>query len=186
MNRWNGYIPPGECSGQGLVDLLKEKNRDDVLVGVEIGCANGDTSAHLLRNLPHLHWTGVDPYVDYIDWNSNNLGNQQREYEKLNRKIMQEYPDRTAFLRMTSDEAVTQIPDSSLDFVFIDGLHTYEQVTIDCQNYYPKVKQGGLFAGHDYTIIDGVHRAVNEFRDSVDPTIAIGITNYDVWYWVKK
>ena len=184
MNRWNGYIPPGECSGQGLVNLLKDKTGD--LVGVEIGCADGDTSEHLLRHLPNLHWTGVDPYVDYVDWNSNNLVNLQGAYEALDRKIMKTYPDRTTFLRMTSDEAATHIPDGSLDFVFIDGLHTYDQVKIDCQNFYPKVKSGGLFAGHDYTIIDGVHNAVNEFRDCIDPSITIGVTNYDVWYWMKQ
>lgn len=184
MNRWNGYIPPGECSGQGLVNLLKDKTGD--LVGVEIGCSVGDTSEHLLRHLPNLHWTGVDPYVDYVDWNSNNLVNQQGTYEALDRKIMKTYPDRTSFLRMTSDEAATHIPDGSLDFVFIDGLHTYDQVKIDCQNFYPKVKSGGLFAGHDYTIIDGVHHAVNEFRDCIDPSITIGVTNHDVWYWTKQ
>lgn len=183
MNRWNGYIPSGECSGQGLVDLLKDKT--GVLTGVEIGCDNGDTSAHLLRNLPNLHWTGIDPYIDYIDWNSNSLVNLQRVYEGLERKIMKVYPDRTTFLRMTSDDAANHIPDNSLDFVFIDGLHTYEQVKLDCHNFYPKVKKGGLFAGHDYTIIDGVHRAVNEFRDHIDPNIMIGLANYDVWYWSK-
>lgn len=184
MQRWNGYIPPGQCSGQGLVDLLKDK--PGVIVGVEIGCAGGDTSAHLLKNLENLHWTGVDPYLDYVDWNSNHLVNLQSEYEALDRKIMQKYPDRTAFLRMTSDDAASHIPDQSLDFVFIDGLHTYEQVGKDCRSFYPKVKSGGLFAGHDYTIIDGVHRAVNEFRDSLDPPRPeIGITHYDVWYWTK-
>lgn len=183
MKRWNGYIPPDECSGQGLVDLLK--NKTGVLNGVEIGCSIGETSAHLLSNLPNLHWTGVDPYIDFIDWNLNNMSNQQREYEALDRKIMKVYPDRTTFLRMTSDEAAYHISDDSLDFIFIDGLHTYEQVKLDCQNFYPKVKSGGLFAGHDYTIIDGVHRAVNEFRDSIDPDITIGVTNHDVWYWVK-
>lgn len=184
MHRWNGYIPPGECSGQGLVDLLKDRTGD--IVGVEIGCASGHTSEHLMRALPNLQWTGVDPYIDYVDWNSNILVNLQSQYEEVDRKIMKAYPDRTAFLRMTSDEAVKLFPDNSLDFVFIDGLHTYEQVKLDCQNFYPKMKKGALFSGHDYTIIDGVHRAVNEFKDSIDPGIVIGVTNYDVWYWVKS
>lgn len=184
MQRWNGYIPPGECSGQGLVDLLRSK--EGPIVGVEIGCADGATSEWLLKSLPNLHWTGVDPYQDYVDWNSNYLTGTQNTYEGLDRRIMKAYPDRTTFYRITSDEAVNMFEDNSLDFVFIDGLHTYEQVTKDCINFFPKVKSGGLFSGHDFTIIDGVHRAVCEFRDSIDPSIDIQVTNYDVWYWIKK
>lgn len=165
------------------MDLLSHK--EGPIVGVEIGCANGDTSELLLRSLPDLQWTGVDPYVNYVDWNSNRLNDLEAQYQTLDRKIMKVYPDRTRFLRMTSDEAVPLIPDESLDFVFIDGLHTYDQVKKDCEQFYGKVKKGGLFAGHDYTIIDGVHRAVNEFRDSVDPTITIRVVKHDVWYWVK-
>lgn len=183
MKRWNGYLPPGECSGQGLVDLLCDKKGP--IVGVEIGCSIGDTSEWLLQSLPTLKWTGIDPYANYIDWNGNNLNNLQSQFEAFEKRIMARYPDRTNFLRMTSDEASDHIEDNSLDFVFIDGLHTYEQVKIDCQNFYPKVKRGGLFAGHDYTIVDGVHQAVNEFRDSIDINIPINVTKHDVWYWIK-
>jgi predicted O-methyltransferase YrrM len=183
MQRWNGYIPPGECSGQGLVKLLS--HLEGPIKGVEIGCAEGSTSEWLLRSLPTLQWTGIDPYVDYVDWNTNHLHNLEAQYQAVDRRIMKAYPDRTTFLRMTSDDAAPLIADGSLDFVFIDGLHTYDQVKKDCQSYYPKVKAGGLFAGHDYTIIDGVHQAVNEFRDAVDPSIEIRVTEHDVWYWVK-
>lgn len=109
-----------------------------------------------------------------------------QEYDIINKRVIDTFPNRTKLLRMTSDEAVGLIENDSLDFVFIDGLHTYDQVKKDCINFFPKVKKGGVFAGHDFTIIDDVNRAVKEFRDSVDPSIEIKTTNYDVWYWIKN
>jgi predicted O-methyltransferase YrrM len=54
--------------------------------------------------------------------------------------------------------------DASLDFCFIDANHSYECVARDIDAWKPKVKRGGILAGHDY--IDwpgfGVMRAVSE------------------------
>lgn len=40
--------------------------------------------------------------------------------------------------------------DAFFDFVFLDADHQYEQVLLDLKNWYPKVRSGGIFAGHDY------------------------------------
>jgi predicted O-methyltransferase YrrM len=53
-------------------------------------------------------------------------------------------------MRTTSEEASSHFEDESLDFVYIDGDHTYNAVTLDLEKWYPKVKKGGLFYGHDY------------------------------------
>lgn len=39
---------------------------------------------------------------------------------------------------------------ASVDFVFIDGGHEYESVRDDIRAWLPKLKPGGLMAGHDY------------------------------------
>jgi predicted O-methyltransferase YrrM len=44
------------------------------------------------------------------------------------------------------DDVVDKVLDNFFDVVFIDGLHTYEQLTKDCANYYSKLKEGGVFA----------------------------------------
>ena len=69
------------------------------------------------------------------------------------------------------------------DFIFIDGLHTYEQLTKDCHNYYSKVKTGGIFSGHDYQTIPGVNKAVCEFAPTKTDNVLT--TECDVWYWYK-
>jgi len=66
--------------------------------------------------------------------------------------------------RMRSTDAATLFADDSLSFVFIDGAHIYESVKEDIKVWYPKVKVGSLFGGHDYgnRIPTGVDRAVPE------------------------
>jgi len=52
------------------------------------------------------------------------------------------------------------------DFVFIDADHTYESVKKDILAWYPKVKKGGIIAGHNYFVegkgYEGLRKAVIE------------------------
>jgi len=61
-----------------------------------------------------------------------------------------------------SDKAAALYQDRSLDFVFIDAGHTYENVSVDIRAWLPKVRSGGAIGGHDYGSAEGVSRAVNE------------------------
>lgn len=51
---------------------------------------------------------------------------------------------------------------ASLDFLFIDGDHTYEGVSRDADLWRPLVKPGGLIAYHDPTSCAGVRRYITE------------------------
>lgn len=52
--------------------------------------------------------------------------------------------------------------DESIDIAFVDANHAYEFVLRDLDFWYPKVKKGGIFSGHDY-VHNGVGMAVREF-----------------------
>jgi hypothetical protein len=65
-------------------------------------------------------------------------------------------------IRLSSLDAVNLYPNRSLDFVFIDASHEYNDVKKDILSWYPKIKKGGFIAGHDYTTFDGVKQAVDE------------------------
>jgi GR25 family glycosyltransferase involved in LPS biosynthesis len=66
--------------------------------------------------------------------------------------------------RCTSLAAAAQFDDGSLDFVFLDARHTFEDVRQDLAAWWPKLRPGGLFAGHDYAHWPGVRAAVDAFR----------------------
>lgn len=77
-------------------------------------------------------------------------------------------------VRMESKEAVKLYEDNSLDFVFIDASHDYENVKQDINLWYPKVKSKGMIAGHDYTQSwSGVIKAVDEFVDQKNYNLTI-------------
>jgi hypothetical protein len=88
-------------------------------------------------------------------------------YEELRSEVRQ-FGDKAQLLRMPSVEAARGIPDNSLDFVFIDGIHLYENVKQDIETWIPKVKYHGIIAGHDYHKKQwpGVVAAVEEFFPS--------------------
>lgn len=84
-------------------------------------------------------------------------------------------------LQMTSEAASKCFQDQSIDFIFIDAAHDYDNVSADLRNWYPKLKVGGIIAGHDFTAVwDGVIRAVKEFFQN-DFTVR-GVS----WYHKKK
>lgn len=171
--------PAFKCSGYGLGELVSKMDSPVVL---EIGSDCGDTANFLLDSNPKLNLTSVDPYIDYLDWNGRMLDEREQMCKRMNDR-MSGYSNRFTHIRKTSDDAAELFGDEQFDVVFIDGLHTYEQLSLDCENYYSKVKKGGIFAGHDFTAIEGVNRAAKEFAAKHGKEILT--TECDVWYWVK-
>lgn len=63
-------------------------------------------------------------------------------------------------VRMISWEAAKLYEDESLDFVFIDASHDEESFTKDLDAWLPKVRKGGVIAGHDYR--DDVKKVIDK------------------------
>ena len=57
-------------------------------------------------------------------------------------------------IRATSEVASNIFPYNSLDFIYIDANHAYDFVVKDIELWFPKLKKGGVFAGHDYINLD--------------------------------
>ena len=87
-------------------------------------------------------------------------------------------------IRTTSLEAAQYYKNRSIDFVFIDAAHDYENVKADLNAWYPKVKKGGFIGGHDYPGFSGVVLAVNEFFMTEMSNAALNLK--DNYWWHKK
>jgi len=121
--------------------------------GVEVGSFKGEFARTILEK-----WQGtlymVDAWYELEDYNDmSNIGLNQDAYLEAMRSI-NEFRDRAYMLRCLSKQAVDLFPDESLDFVYIDANHEYSYVVEDIKLWYPKVKKGGIVAGHDYLDID--------------------------------
>jgi len=156
-----------------LIDLLiKRFGENSTLVGCEIGVWKGGTSIILLKTFPNLHLYMIDPWQS--DWMVGSMRCNKSQ------KILDEIPslvcsdtkfaeERRTIIRNTGTEAVVDFEDDSLDFVFIDANHVYEYIKQDLNDWWTKVKPGGIFSGHDYNGrldkkgIWGVKKAVDEF-----------------------
>lgn len=67
-------------------------------------------------------------------------------------------------IRSASADAAVRFQDGSVDFCYVDALHTYEGVMADLHAWWPKIRAGARFGGDDYTKgWPGVTRAVGEF-----------------------
>ena len=67
-------------------------------------------------------------------------------------------------IKSHSLDIVDTYADESLALCFIDGSHEYEDVKADLLAWLPKIKKGGILAGHDYVSDNntGVCEAVDE------------------------
>lgn len=146
---------------------------DGPVRGAEIGVFGADLSSRLL-NRADLFLYMVDPWegegASYAtkegDFHENLTQEQQDGYYEMSLGKTDFAADRRQVLRLRSVEAAKHVPDNSLDFVFIDGDHSYEGCKSDIEAWFPKVKPGGLLCGHDYKNVDcpfpGVDKAVEE------------------------
>ena len=123
------------------------------LVGAEIGVYKGRNALEILSYLDIKRLYLID--------------NWSRKYGmgKENCKIhLADWLEKIVFLHGRSEKMAKEI-NEKLDFVYVDGGHTYEQVRMDLIEYWPKIKKGGLICGHDYQggKPRGVNQAVDEF-----------------------
>jgi len=170
-------------SGVGLIEKLENCGN---ITGLEIGVFKGENASNLLENLPNLTLYGIDPYRVYKDWDGNTLTEENAIIaEDTATELIMPYKERFVKYKNSSDEILNTFEDNYFDFIFIDGCHDYEQVLKDCRNYYPKLKSGGIFSGHDYlSYIGGVKQAVDEFASEIGEKVED--MDLNAWFFVKK
>ena len=147
-----------------LMDYYKDKKN---LVGVEIGVFDGEHASNILETLDIHTLYLIDPYDEYKD----DVSIVRRKgklrcysYKHLPEEIRKN--KKVKLIKKESKEGLLDIKEK-VDFVYIDGNHSYEYVKEDIEKGYNIVKDGGVLGGHDYVYRHyGVLQAVAEFVES--------------------
>ena len=161
---------------QSVFDIFIKSSQENSRI-VELGCWKGKSSSYLLTEALNSGkmldisfidtWMGsiehLDPECEFHE--PGLLNNPDYIWEIFNQNIAKINYPKNLFRRDTFD-AVSYFEDASISFLFIDTAHEYEHVIKEIDAWYPKVKLGGIIAGHDY-FTPGVNQAVNEFFELV-------------------
>jgi len=143
------------ASGSRFVELGAWKGKSSAFMAVEIANSGKKIEFYCVD-----HWLGS---IEHYDRNSHTYEPEIHRLYDIFIENMEPVKDHYIPLRMSSLEASRKFEDKSLDFVFIDASHEYEDVCMDIDTWKPKVKPGGFLCGHDYSdAFPGVKRAVNE------------------------
>ncbi len=160
---------------------VKKRNNKHNLIGVEIGVKIGKNAKDILINLPMRKLYLIDPYQQCFErgflW-KNKYSNFFNEAEKN----LSKFKEKIKFVKKKSEDAIDDIP-NNLDFVYIDGNHTYRYVKKDLELYYPKVKDGGVIGGHDIhspNVLTGI------MGFCLNKGLLLNINMEDLDWWVIK
>jgi hypothetical protein len=130
----------------GLKILVDTFVQTDMNV-LEIGSYAGESSVAFAKKCKTLYC--VDPWSHVFKQNEYG-GESDISKVELAFDVRTKECQNIHKIKSTSDLAAAQFEDDSIDFLYIDGLHTKAQVIKDIINYFPKVKSNGFIAGHDY------------------------------------
>jgi hypothetical protein len=172
--------------------IIRDNNYKNV---AEIGIGYGTHSKEILMNTAVSNLYLIDPMKYYpndgfaADIMNQESNNHFEEMVSLINEELSPWEERYTWFRQPSLSITNeQIPDESLDCIFIDGDHSYEAVTQDLEFWWAKLKKGGKLLGDDFWM-EGVAKAVKEFASKKKMLPAFlnkPGTNYKIYCFSKK
>lgn len=136
----------------------------------EIGCWTGKAVSFMMVELINQNknptiicvdtWEGFPEHIDHP--------------EIINKSLIHDFYENTKPIRKNiipmcgkSINMAKLIADNSLDGIFIDADHGYEESKSDILSWLPKVKNGGIICGHDYDWNPGGVLTVKRATDDI-------------------
>lgn len=167
----------------GLINLINDLNLNyDIQNMVEIGSYQGESTVIFAQNFKNLNKLfAVDPWMNGYAPGDVCSDTYPMNMVESNFDIrISEHPI-IIKKKMKSSDFIKEVDDYSMDFVYIDGDHSYNSCKQDILMWLPKIKKNGIIAGHDYlsSCFLGVVTAVDEIFGSPDKI-------YEDTSWIKK
>lgn len=160
---------------EGLAQLCKWANDAGANgAAVEIGAYSGEGTLVLAKYFKTV--LAVDPWLNGYD--IADVASQQCPMKFVLAKFHENTKDlgNVSYSQSKSLDALEFVADGSLDLVYVDGDHRYEAVVADLKGWEPKLRQGGIMAGHDWSF-PAVQKAMGE----IYPNAKIQTFQGDSW-----
>lgn len=144
----------------GLKMLIDDHVTKDSRIA-EIGSFAGKSSELFALHCDSI--VCIDIWEEYWELDGETLNKAESQFDAMRAKY-----SNIEKLKTTSVLGAIQFPNESFDLVYIDGAHDYLNTVADIHSWFPKVKKGGILAGHDYRYDPQikVYEVVNEIFGS--------------------
>ena len=141
----------------------------------EVGVAYGNFSALLLEILQPQKFIAIDSFAfteDSEPWKQSIIRESKISHiEYYKKRFDSEIKQgKLEVHKGLSWDCLVQLPDKSIDYLYLDAGHSYEEVVKDIQQVKRVIKDTGIIQFNDYTLFDafafvpyGVPKAVHEF-----------------------
>lgn len=173
---------------RSLIPLIGTHGKN--LIGCELGTFKAQSLLAVLQALPNVKLMySVDefkPYEDHVATNYYSRDEKEMDVVKFLAYHNIKYSgvkERVKMLEMTTNKALSKIKNNELDFIFIDSYLSYEQAYKEINDWYCKVKKGGIYAGHDARS-ESVMQAVNDFMRKNKIKRRLTVWD-DTWVFIK-
>ncbi len=178
---------PAHAASIVSLALKIQRRRKERQTLAEVGVWQGNMSRWLLTCLPFatLHmidpWKQSSPGETWYDNGDRFAKNPQHQFDvnhEIVHQLCQQFAPRGIQHRLPSVQAAEQFADGSLDLIFIDAAHDYDNVKADIHAWKKKVRPGGYLTGHDYKksgnyfgCIAGINEATAELGLTIEEYI---------------
>ena len=139
FSTWVDHLP----FGYDLVAALRPRTL------VELGTHKGLSYFTFCQAMKEYEIDGLCYAVDTFEGDQHTDKYDESVFQAVNQHNRQHYHGFSYLMRMFFNEALQHFSDDSIDLIHIDGLHTYDAVSEDFKNWYPKVRPGGIMLFHD-------------------------------------
>lgn len=120
---------------------------------IEVGVQKGLFAKRMLDGWPACNeyklvdlWGKEEGYQEP----GNHSNKDHDNYLKQTQRRVKPHKDKVEFFMMRSTKASKLLKDNYFDFVYLDARHDYCAVAEDIEHYWPKIRPGGILAGHDF------------------------------------
>jgi hypothetical protein len=161
---------------RAFFNFIEEQGKE--VIGAEVGVYTGENAFNVLSSSKCIKFLYlIDPYVPYPTWSPYDLPVALNTAKDMAARKLIPFKNKTNFIYNHFHLCDVNNFGDKLDFVYIDGDHSYSAVKHDIEAADRFVKAGGIIGGHDYQFKEIVKAALeygsiqskrNDVGDGID------------------